>query len=86
MLFTSLSADELQLNLKSAYIPRCVYKNINMHEFTSAVIREFKKFSCKKIKTYIKVFKIITLTKTETFQDSNLPKSYIVEHYTEAKL
>ena len=37
----SLSADEFQLNSKSAYIPECIQKSINMYECTSVVIRDF---------------------------------------------
>ena len=36
----SLTADEFQLNSKSAYIPRCIHKGINMYECTSVVIRD----------------------------------------------
>ena len=41
MLFTSLSADEFQLNSKKAYIPKCIHKCININECTSVVIRDF---------------------------------------------
>ena len=37
----SLSADEFQLNSKSAYIPECIHKCINYYECTSIVIRDF---------------------------------------------
>ena len=41
VLFTSLSADEFQLNSKSAYIPKCIHKRINMYECIPVVIRAF---------------------------------------------
>ena len=37
----SLSADEIQLNSNSAYIPKWIHKCINMYESTSVVIRAF---------------------------------------------
>ena len=37
----SLSVDEFQLNLKKAYIPKCIHKCNNMYECTSVVIRDF---------------------------------------------
>ena len=44
----SVSADEFQLNSKSAYIPKCIHKYINMYECTFVVIRAFKDFFLKK--------------------------------------
>ena len=42
-----LSADEFQLNSKSAYILKRIHKCINMYECASVVIRDF--FQKKKI-------------------------------------
>ena len=62
--FTSLSADEFQLNSKCAYIHKCNHRCINMYECTCAVIREKKTIS----KTYMRVFTtFITLNLKYTF-------------------
>ena len=38
-LFTSFSADEFQLNSKSAFIRKCIHKGTNIYKCTSVVIR-----------------------------------------------
>ena len=48
VLFTSPSADEFQLNSKSAYISKCIHKCINIYECIYVVISDFQVFSWKK--------------------------------------
>ena len=50
LLFTPLSADELQMISKSAYITECIHKCINMYGRTPVVITAFKDFLLKQKK------------------------------------
>ena len=71
VLLPSLSADDFELNSKSAYIPKCIYLGINMCECTSVVIKAFKKFFLKQKnhQDYIRVFTTF-ITNLKTFSHS----------------
>ena len=42
--FTQISADEFQLNSKSAYIPKCIHKCNKIYECTSVDMKAFEDF------------------------------------------